>query len=112
MKPITPTEVKYKKKESIAPEMIQAVNELILKKFDGHSASVKKDDIIKHYFKLKGVDSTERLRGELYENHQLDFEAIFREAGWIVDFESPDRGESFDDYFKFKPKTKPRNVRS
>lgn len=106
VKPITPKEVKENKINSIYPEIIQAVNNLISKKFDGHSATIKKHEVISAYCKLKGVDNTEKVRGELYENHQLDFEDIFRKAGWEVKYESPDRDESFDEYFSFKPKKK------
>ncbi len=105
MKPITPAEVKNKKIDSIQPEMIQAANELIVKKFNGHSASIKKNDLIERYCKIKGVSNTEKLRGTLYEDHQLDIEGIFRQAGWSVNFESPSYGDSnFDDYYEFKLK--------
>jgi len=108
VQPITPQEAARKRLDSFEPEMITAVNNLIIKNLDSsrRSASFKQEDVIKEYFKVKGVEETEKLRHSLFDRHQLDFEPIFRKAGWSVMFDKPGYNESYEAYFKFEKKKK------
>jgi len=84
--------------------IIQATNELIVRKWNGHSATVEVEEIINHYFNVSGESRTAAKRKALFDKHYLDIEPAYREAGWKVKFESPDYTESFPSYFTFSKK--------
>lgn len=43
-------------------------------------------------------------RQELIDKNFLDFEGIFREAGWDVEYDSPAYCENYEQHWKFKQK--------
>lgn len=104
MKPITPQKVEDIRIHEMPEAIIQATNELIVRKWNGTSATVKVDEIISHYFNVTGEEKTASARKGLFDKHYLDIEPAYREAGWKVKFESPDYTESFDSYFVFSNK--------
>jgi hypothetical protein len=100
VKPIRPTEAKSKKLDSIPDEMIEAVNEMIAENLSesGRSSFKAKDLITRFRTKYSGSE-------DVYKKKWLDFEDIYRKAGWKVSYESPSYGDSdFDPYFTFIPK--------
>jgi hypothetical protein len=101
VKPLSPKDLKKNLDKAIPSFVITAVNKLLKKDFRGGEVIIMKKDLMSEIKKIKEISDN-----ELYDNKWLDFEPIFRKNGWNVTFESPDRGESFDDYFKFKPKGK------
>lgn len=112
MKPITPTEAEYKRIEKIDPEIIQAVNELIVENLVDGESTFKQEEIIERYFKIKKKPKTTKSRGDLFDRNQFTFKKIFEEAGWSVKFERPDYTESFPSYYTFEKKKKPRVINS
>ena len=103
IKPIKPSEVV--KKNTIPDQMIMVVNNLIIEKWDGRSAIVKQTDIISRF--LKSTPTDPKLQKQIYDKGWLNFEPIFRDSGWKVTYESPDRDEMegylwADAYFKFE----------
>ena len=96
VKPITPNEAESKRLESIDPEMIEAVNELLAKEVSNGYAKIMQKDIEKLYRKKKRV-ATMDIR-------QLDFEDIYRKAGWKVSYDKPGYNESYEPSFEFKRK--------
>jgi len=106
IKPIKPSEVV--KKNTIPDQMIMVVNNLIIEKWDGRSAIVKQTDIISRFLKLEWMLKNRvdpKLQKQIYDKGWLNFEPIFRDSGWKVTYESPDRDESYesyDAYFKFE----------
>ena len=101
MKPISPEKVEQIRIHEMPEAIIQATNELIVRKWNGNSASVNVDEIIDQYFNIIPEERTAGLRKELFEKHYLDIEPAYREAGWKVKFESPNYIESFPSYFIF-----------
>ena len=97
IKPISPDEVKI-----IIPDfIIQAVNHLIKEKWDGDKSNIKQDEIIERVIDPHNPNAP--TRNEIFSKHWLDFEDIYRKAGWIVDYYKPSYGEeSFAAYFIFK----------
>ena len=99
-KPLSPKDVeKAKAKHGPLPQIIEAANELIAQKWDGREAKVKLKEL--------GVLARTKLNmkeDEEFKDGELDIESIFREAGWIVEFDRPIYygGENFDAYFTFK----------
>jgi hypothetical protein len=102
VKPIKPNEVVSIKLDNIPDELIEAINELIVKKWDGYSAVVLQEDIEKLF--LKKYPNVKEAKKKMYEEHWMDFEDIFRKEGWSVKFDKPGYDESYDAYFEFKPK--------
>lgn len=43
-------------------------------------------------------------RQEIFDRHWLDFETVYRSAGWDVHFSKPAYNESGDAVFTFKPR--------
>ena len=100
--PIRPNQVKHK----IPDYIIDSVNQLIEENYVGtQSFSLKKCDIIEKCFKhpeqTKFI-SFDAFEQEMYDKHYLDFESIYRKADWLVEYETPDRGDhDFEPYYKF-----------
>lgn len=97
-KPIKPEEVETKKASMIPDVIIEAFNELIVENYTKHGQSS---------FKLKEVEALveskdKQIADQAYEKGWYDVESLFKEAGWIVGFESPNRTETFDEYFVFE----------
>jgi hypothetical protein len=106
-KPITPDAAYEEKLKRIPPEMIEAVNQLIIEKIDSYrSCSIKQKEIVTRYLDLKNVSGEDRkkLHDEIFEKKYLDFEDIFTKNGWIVKYKSPYWDENYDEYFDFKQK--------
>src|ERR1700727_2547589 len=100
VKPITPAEARKNKNHEIPDFVMQAFNEEILQKFDGHSARVKQDDVI-HRIMVKseraiasGAGTGAITREDLFDNHWLDVETIFQDAGWMVEYDKPAYNET------------------
>ena len=94
--PIRPQEVITKQIESIPDEVMLSFNELIAEKFSNGRAVVKQDDVI-----ARILGKMETSRDEIFKNHWLDVEKIYRKAGWKVDYDKPGYNETYDAYFEF-----------
>lgn len=101
MKPLTPKQaVKLKsgkKATSIPDVVIEVVNQLIVEKLHGETATVLQEDIIKRLLEKKYF----KTRQEIFENKYLDFEDHYRKAGWKVFYDKPGYCESYEPVFKF-----------
>ena len=104
MKPITPQKVEQIRIHEMPEAIIQAVNELIVRSWNGSSATVKVEEIVDQYYRVSGEERNAATRKQLFDKHYLDIEPAYREAGWKVKFESPDYTESFPSYFVFSMK--------
>lgn len=99
-KPIKPSQAVSLKKSTIPDEVIDAFNELIAKNLSGNYSSFTQDQVVK-LIVSKGIPSN-----EIYENHWLDVEDIYRKEGWSVEYDKPGYNESYAASFTFKVKTK------
>jgi len=99
IKPLSPKDLNKNIDKVIPSFVIKAVNKLLKKDFRGSEVIIKKKDLITEINKIKEISDI-----ELYGNKWLDFEPIFRKNGWNVMYETPDRDQNFDDFFRFKPK--------
>jgi hypothetical protein len=102
--PIKPSEVVEKKLAAIPNEMIQAVNEMIVKHWDGHEATFKQDELIERYFVIIDKPNSQSNREILFENRFLNFEPIFEKEGWNVKYDKPGFNENYPSTFTFKVK--------
>ncbi|KKS30630.1 MAG: hypothetical protein UV60_C0006G0041 [Parcubacteria group bacterium GW2011_GWA2_43_11] len=98
-KAISPQEVVKNREESIPDTVFEVFNSLITEKFDGYSAIIHQNVVVK---RLVESGFNER---EIYNRHWLDVEDIYRKKGWEVKYDKPGYCEDYSAYFKFsKPK--------
>lgn len=102
-KPITPDEVTKQKSEALPDQVIEAFNELIAQQWDGRKASFKQHDVVNLI-----VSKMEVRRGEVFDKHWLDIEEVYKEAGWVVDYDQPGWADAqYEPIFTFtKPEKK------
>jgi len=43
-------------------------------------------------------------KNDIFEKNFLDFESVFRNVGWSVEYDKPGYCESYDAFFTFKKK--------
>ena len=106
VKPITPQEVEEARKNAVPSFVIEAVNKLLKKKWDGKTAIIMQEEIIAEMkpSNVLGLENGARFRAAVFSNHWLDFEEAYEESGWKVEYDKPSYGESYKAYFKFTKK--------
>jgi hypothetical protein len=80
---------------SIPPQVIEAVNELILRKASNYF-SLMISDVKRAISDKMGIPQVE------IEAHWLDFEPVYRDAGWTVYYDRPGYNESYEGFYQFK----------
>lgn len=85
-----------KKLASIPDEVIEAINELIVANWNGHSATFTQTNVV-GLIQRKLHCSED----QIYKNHWIDFEDIYRNKGWSVTYDKPGFNESYEPTFKF-----------
>jgi len=78
VRPITPKDVAEEKLRKIPDVVIEVVNQLLKENIRDGSATISEEDIVDRLVE-KGVDPN-----EIYKCGWLDFEPIYRNAGWKV----------------------------
>lgn len=96
IKPIKPQEVIH----TIPDFIIEAVNGLIQKKWDGEEAIIKQDEIME-LVTSDDSDDDKPSHEEVYKRHWLDFEPLYEEVGWNVEYDKPGFNEFYKPYFRF-----------
>lgn len=100
VKPISPNEVKH-----VIPDLIiEAVNKLIQEKWDGQKAVIQQCEILNLVVNDDEDSPNYLTRGEIFKKKFLDFEDLYRAAGWDVDYNKPAYCESYEPYFTFTKK--------
>lgn len=102
VRPITPDEVKAKKETNVPDEVIEAFNELLIKNssIGVDSITIVQPDVVALMME-KGLNC-----GDIFTNHWLDVEDIYRAAGWYVEYDKPGYNECYDAKFIFKRREK------
>jgi len=95
-KPITPAEVVKLKVALIPDKIIEAFNELIAENYSGEYSSFTEKRVVARIVK-KGISSS-----EVYANHWLDVEDVYRKGGWKVEYDKPGYNEDYEATFTFK----------
>ena len=99
-KPLSPKEVNNRAGEDIPDAVIDAVNELLKERYRGGTLTLLQKDVVERVL-LKDKSITSH---ELFENHWMDFEPLFRRAGWIVNYDKPGYCETYEPSFEFSKK--------
>lgn len=97
-KPITPQEVLNT--VELPDKVIDAINSVIKKEwiYGKKSMNITQDILVEAIRIAMGIT-----RGEAYNLGYLDFEKMYRDAGWGVEYNKPETfsNEDFDTYFRF-----------
>lgn len=103
VRPIAPEEVLAAKLEHFPPEVIDTVNRLIERNLQYGQARILQKDIV------NALTEGGMNRVDIFKNHWLDFEDIYRDAGWAVGYDKPGYNETYDAFFEFRaPKRQQR----
>lgn len=97
--PIKPSDVSGLKARQIPTAVFDAVNELIVEKWDGRSAVILQCTLVK---RIRDKDAS--LADKLFEHHYLDFEDVYRKEGWTVSYDRPAYCETYEPSFTFTKK--------
>lgn len=103
---ITPQEIKRGVGLNIPNFVVKAVNKLLAKECGGINTTrvtLKKDDVVNEIISSMSGSIT-LTKEEVINNKWLNFEALYKEAGWNVSFDKPGIGENFDAHFVFSAK--------
>ncbi|PWU23004.1 hypothetical protein C5B42_04325 [Candidatus Cerribacteria bacterium 'Amazon FNV 2010 28 9'] len=93
--PITPDEVPQRRAATLPDVVIEAFNELITEhSLNGRAVIFQKDAIQRMI--SKGLT-----REQIFSNHWLDVEDVYRLAGWDVVYDRPGFNESYEPSFTF-----------
>ena len=85
--------------EIIFPDVvIEVFNELIVKNYKNGYSRFLQDEVVTELVK-KGLDEK-----DIYANHWLDVEDIYRKNNWWVRYDSPGYCESYPASFNFSTK--------
>lgn len=99
-KPITPAEVVTAKAAALPDGVLETFNDLIAKKWNGYSATLKIGEVCKALrLKMNLTEGVDALPGEW-----LDIEPVYRKAGWYCEFDKPGYNETYEGYYTFKKK--------
>ncbi len=100
VKPISPEGFVDQKNKSIPEKVIEVVNKLLTLSSTSKHIVILQKDIISELIK-NGFDED-----EIFKNHWLDFESLYRDAGWNVEYDKPGFNESYEARFIFSSKAK------
>ena len=115
VKPIRPEEVVTVKTTQIPDEVIEAFNTCIAKHFAHGRANFTQKEVMEEIFHNMLKDHSgfgqsgdgdrwvEDKKREIFANHWLDIEDIYRQAGWSVEYD-PAYCETYDSNFTFTRK--------
>lgn len=100
VEPIKPKDIMDNLDDIIHPAVIKAVNAILKEQYRGNSVTILQKDIVKKAKELcPGLTSD-----ELFEKKHMDFEPLFRKAGWKVTYDKPGYNESYEPSFEFSAK--------
>lgn len=94
--PIRPDEIIDDLINIIPSVVIESVNNLLKGKYRGESVSIKQDDILNEI-----VANSKLTRNEIFEKKYLDFEKLYSDNGWKVEYDKPAYCENYPATFKF-----------
>ena len=99
MKPISPNDV-------VAPEIPDFVIDIVNRLIRQNYQSRRKCSIIEQREIVKEIKALINIYGLEFNIKWLDFEELYRNAGWNVEYDKPGYNESYEATFKFTKKEK------
>lgn len=97
--PVRPKEIIDGASARIPNEVIEIFNHLIAKEWNGSSATIYQDTVVKAIVARLKIPRT-----EVFNRNYLDVERMYMEAGWCVYYDKPAYDETYDAHFIFSHK--------
>ena len=97
--PLTPEQIKKVEGDSIPSVVIESVNELLLEKVRNGRTTLLQNEVVDRILKKAGNEITKKM---LFDKGWLDFEPVFRRAGWVVEFDRPAYCETYEPKWIFE----------
>lgn len=94
--PIRPNEIAEQQAATFPVEVIEVVNELL-----GSHGSTKRIVIIQQEI-VQRLVSRGFSQADIFKHHWLDFEPMYRSAGWKVTYDKPGYNEDYEANFVFE----------
>jgi len=94
--PIKPADVVEKKSVVIPDVVMDTFNDLIARNFADGEARFEQEEVV------KALVAKGHTREEIFANHWLDVEDIYRKAGWNVEYDKPGAPETYRASFTFR----------
>jgi len=94
--PIKPADVVEKKSVVIPDVVMDTFNDLIARNFADGEARFEQEEVV------KALVAKGHTREEIFANHWLDVEDIYRKAGWNVEYDKPGAQEAYRASFTFR----------
>ncbi len=98
--PITPAEAESNKKIDIPDYVIESVNYLLSKNIRKGQADFFQNDLIEEILKR----APEITREDIFKDNMLDFEPLYKDSGWSVQYDKPGYNEDYEANFSFRRK--------
>ena len=98
--PITPDEAEEKKKIDIPDYVIESVNYLLVKNISKGQSAFFQGDLIEEILKR----APEITREDIFKDNMLDFEPLYKDSGWSVQYDKPGYNEDYEANFSFRRK--------
>jgi len=95
--PISPKDVGKQQQSQIPEWVIDTINRLIAANMNGPTSRILQKDIVEALMKRDSSVS----RNDISERGWLNFEPMYREAGWEVYYDKPGYNESYEANFTF-----------
>jgi hypothetical protein len=93
--PFTPADAQADKINNIPDAIIEIVNSILSKKYSNRIV-ILQSDIINEALATHRIS-----REDIFENGWMDFEPLYRNAGWNVEYAKPEFNKQFEPYFVF-----------
>jgi hypothetical protein len=106
LSPIKPHEVVGKEQEITPDYVIAAFNELIAKNWNGTYSVVGQRSVVTPILKKAEEAGACIYDRNIYDNHWLDVEEIYRAVGWQVEYDKPGYNETYEPTFTFRKEGK------
>ena len=92
--------------DNIPDYVVSVINGLIIKNFarSVQSARIMQNEVINAILTCPVALARELTREQLFAEHMLDFEEVFRSHGWRVSYDRPAYNENYEASFKFSVK--------
>lgn len=101
VKPIAPDDAFDKAEQmriaAIPEKVVEVFNTLIVENMRHGVARVTQNDAISRIIDAMGVE-----RQIVFDKNWLDIEALYRAAGWKVNYDKPAYYENYDAFFEFR----------
>ena len=102
VKPISPDEALTGR---VVPEpVLLAVNQILREQYTGVALKVQQDDIVKLAMKL--AKEAGNARFDPFKDGGMDFEPVYRQAGWDVEYDKPRYTEGYPATFTFSRRSR------